>query len=258
MVFQIILLLAAAAFFVATALFLGRLLRYDRAPSRGGPGAMAVGSTLLLGALLSGFGLGGEASGGALVLLFVTVAASGGALLALHWGDAPLLGPVSAGFIGVVALALALHALAPGSVHAGPLPLVAILHIAATLVGYLLLAPAFVLALLYAGQAFRLKTKQEPNPRLPSLLTLESRAWRLLAVGFVLLTLGIVGGVMTGRSSGAALARPPHVMAAVGWAIYALALGRRALTGSGGIRSASALIVAFVITTGAVLLYVLR
>ncbi len=52
--------------------------------------------------------------------------------------------------------------------------------------------------------------------------------------------------------------RPQHVMAAVGWAIYAWALGRRALTGSGGVRSASALIGAFVITTGAVLLYVLR
>jgi ABC-type uncharacterized transport system permease subunit len=261
MVFSVTLLLAAAVFFVATGLSLSRLLRFERTPSRPAHGAMAVGAALLLGALLAGFGVLGEASGGPLVLLFVTLVASGGVLLALHWGDAPLVGPVSAGFIGVVALALALHALTPGPVARGPLPLVTILHIAATLVGYLLLAPAFVLSLLYVGQAFRLKTKQGPNPRLPSLVTLERRAWRLLALGFVLLTAGIVGGIVTGASREAspeALLRPQHVMASVGWLIYAAALARRALTGSGGVRSASALIVGFVVTTGAVMLYVLR
>ncbi len=261
MVFSVTLLFAAAAFLVATALFLTRLLRFERAPSRAAHGAMAVGTALLLGALLAGFGLLGEASGGPLVLLFVTLAASGGALLAPSWGDSPLLGPVSAGFIGVVALALALHALSPSPATRGPLPAVAVLHIAATLVGYLLLAPAFVFALLYAGQAFRLKTKQGPNPRLPSLMTLEGRAWRLLTIGFALLTAGIAGGVVTGASreaSAAGLLRPQHVMAAIGWGIYAVALGRRALHGSGGVRSASALIVGFVVTTGAVMLYVLR
>jgi ABC-type uncharacterized transport system permease subunit len=261
MVFSVTLLVAAALFFLATGLFLSRLLRFERAPSRLAHGAMAVGTTLLLGALLAGFGVLGEASGGPLVLLFVTLAASGGALLALRLGDAPLLGPVSAGFIGVVALALALHALAPSAPVRGALPVVTILHIAATLVGYLLLAPAFVLSLLYVGQAFRLKTKQEPNPRLPSLVTLEKRSWRVLALGFVLLTAGIVGGVVTGASrdaSAGGLLRPQHVMAAVGWLVYAAALARRALTGSGGVRSASALIVGFVVTTGAVLLYVLR
>lgn len=219
---------------------------------------MAIGTAMLLGALISGFGYGGEGEGGSLVMLFVTLAAAGGVLLALHMGDFPLVGPVSSAFIGMVALALALHALFPLPRMGGPLPLLAVLHITATFVGYLLFAPAFVLANLYVAQSWRLKTKQDPNPRLPSLMTLEKSAWRLLAIGFVLFSLGILGGTLTSAGGHGFVLRPQHVVAGLGWLIYGVALWRRFRSGWSGVRSAITLIAGFVVTTGAVLLYVLR
>jgi ABC-type uncharacterized transport system permease subunit len=256
--FIAILMLAAVAFFAATSLFLNRFVRFQRARSRAGLGAMAIGTALLLGALISGFGHGGEGEGGPLVMLFVTLAAAGGVLLALHMGDFPLVGPVSSAFIGMVALALGLHASFPLPRAPGPLPLLAVLHITATFVGYLLFAPAFVLANLYVAQSWRLKTKQDPNPRLPSLMTLEKSAWRLLAIGFVLFSLGILGGSLTRAGGHDFTLRPQHVVAAIGWLIYAVALWRRFRSGWSGVRSAITLIAGFVVTTGAVLLYVLR
>lgn len=256
--FIAILMAAAGAFFLATALFLSRIVRFQRARSESAMGAMVVGTALLLAALIAGFGRDQEIHGGAPVMLFVVLAISGAVLLTLHWGDYPLVGPVSSAFIGMVALALGLHALFPPPAAAGPLPVLAILHIAATFVGYLLFAPAFVLANLFIAQSWRLKTKQEANRRLPSLVTLERTAWRLLALGFVLFSLGIVGGVMTRPAGRAFDLRPQHVISAIGWLVYALALWRRYRFGWSGVRSAIALIAGFVVTTGAVLLYVLR
>ncbi len=252
------LLLASAAFFTATGLFLTRFVRFERARSRSAQGAMVFGTALLLAALLSAFGDATAVHPGATALLFATVAAAAGVLLTLHWGDFPLVGPVSAAFIATIALALGLHAVFPPTPITGPLPIIAVLHIAATFVGYLLLAPAFVLANLYVAQAWRLKTKQEVNRRLPSLMTLERSAWRLLALGFVLFSLGILGGALTRPGGRAFELRPQHLLAAAGWAIYAVALWRRFRSGWSGVRSAITLIAGFVVTTGAVLLYVLR
>lgn len=256
--FIAILMAAAVAFFLATALFLSRIVRFQRARSESAKGAMAIGTALLLAALIAGFTHARPESAGATVMLFAVLAVSGGVLLTLHWGDYPLVGPVSSAFIGMVALALGLHALFPPQHAVGPLPLFAVIHITATFVGYLLFAPAFVLANLFIAQSWRIKTKQEANRRLPSLVTLERSAWRLLALGFVLFTLGIVGGVLT-RPGGRELSlRPQHVISAFGWLVYAVALWRRYRFGWSGVRSAITLIVGFVLTTGAVLLYVLR
>ncbi|MFO0747610.1 MAG: cytochrome c biogenesis protein CcsA [Myxococcota bacterium] len=183
--------------------------------------------------------------------------ASTTALVAERWGDFPLLGPVTAALVAMVALALGLHDLfptppGPHTVHA-----VTIIHVAATMVGFLLFVPAFVLSTLYVAQSWRIKTKQSSNPRLPSLVTLEITSWRLLTMGFVLYTLGIVGGALSSESSSLGI-RPQHVLSAISWLIYAVALWRRYLGGWSGVRAAVTLLAGFVWTSGAVLLYVLR
>jgi ABC-type uncharacterized transport system permease subunit len=52
--------------------------------------------------------------------------------------------------------------------------------------------------------------------------------------------------------------RPQHVLAALGWGIYAHATRRRVRTGWRGRRAALELMAAFVLTLAAVLLYMMR
>jgi ABC-type uncharacterized transport system permease subunit len=259
-VFTALLIFAAVAFALATALFMHRLVRYEARPSDAAQGAMVVGSALVLAALLVGLDvLVGRHASAIVVLLFMCMAGSGGVLVILRWGDHPLIGPVAAALASVVTLALALHVAFPTPVVTGPgAGLITVLHVSATLVGYLLFAPAFVLANLFVSQSFRIKTKQLSNPRLPSLVTMERLAWRLLAVGFILYSLGIAGGLATQAQLGNLVLRPQHVVAGAGWLVYAGALYRRWTSGWSGVRAGVALIAGFVVTSGAVLLYVLR
>jgi len=256
--FVTLLLVSSAAFMVATGLFLVRLLRVEVARSASAEGVMAVATALLLGAALTGFErLGGPHGAAPLALLFVAVAASTTSLVVQRWGDFPLLGPITAALVAMVGLALALHALFPPPAGAHVMRAVTILHIAATLVGYLLFVPAFALASLYVAQSWRIKTKQTSNPRLPSLVTLETSAWRLLTLGFVLYSLGILGGALSQEGSGQGV-RPQHVLAAISWLMYGVAIARRHLQGWSGVRAAVFLLAGFVWTSGAVLLYVMR
>jgi len=257
---MVLALLGAAAllYALATGLFTTRLLRFEIGRSPFAEGAMACATAVLTGAALLAFHPSENAvHASGLAVLFIAVAASVTALVVLRWGQFPLLGPVTSAMVGTVALALALQAAFPPMDARGPVTAVTVLHISATLIGYLLFAPAFVLGNLYIGQSWRLKTKQPSSTRLPPLGTLESTAWRLLTVGFVLYTLGIVGGWISTESTHQAV-RPRHVMAALAWFIYAVALVRRFSSGWRGVRAAVALLAGFVVTSGAVLLYVLR
>lgn len=249
--------LAVFVFAVAAGLFHMRLLRYRVEPSRPAEAFMLVGAALLFSAAILGFDPTHHRAGGVTAILFVGVAATGVSLVMLRWGDFPLLGPVTSAMVGVVSLALLLHMGLPSTTPIGPITTITILHITATLVGYLLFVPAFVLGNLYLGQAWRLKTKQPSSTRLPPLVTLETSAWRLLTVGFVLYTLGIVGGWLSSEH-GIRELRPQHVVAASSWLVYAFALARRYAVNWSGPRAALALHAGFVLTSGAVLLYVMR
>jgi len=253
-----LLIASALAYFFATALFLNRLVRGEVTRRTRGEGAMVIGTALLLAAAVAGFDpSAGPHSSSGLAILFIACAASGIALVMLRWADFPLLGPVTSALVGVVALVMALHALFPAPAPTGPVRVVTILHISATMIGYLLFVPAFVLGNLYLGQSWRLRTKQPSSTRLPPIVTLEATAWRLLSVGFVLYTLGIVGGWLSSETVHQAV-RPQHVIAAISWLIYAVSLVRRYASGWRGARAAIALLAGFVVTSGAVLLYVLR
>lgn len=252
---MILLVLGAASllFGVATALFTTRLVRFELQRSTVAEGAMVIATALMLVAAVIGFE-SVHASG--LAVLFIGAVAAVTALVLLRIGQMPLLGPVTSALAGMVCLALALHLGWPDRPPPGVVGPVTILHVTATLVGYLLFAPAFVLGNLYVAQSWRLKTKQLQPTRLPPLATLEQSAWRLLTLGFVLYTLGIVGGWLSSGTNGAV--RPQHVVAAISWLVYAVALGRRYLSGWGGVRAAVTLLAGFVVTSGAVLLYMLR
>jgi ABC-type transport system involved in cytochrome c biogenesis permease subunit len=76
----------------------------------------------------------------------------------------------------------------------------------------------------FLGEHRRLKRKRRMPGQLPSLEALDRANRAALALGFPLLTLGVVSGVLWVQSSGGALlAGDPHQTASlIAWGIYAV------------------------------------
>ena len=252
---------ALVGFLTASVFYLLWVLAYRPALRRGGGLATAVGTLALAAATVAELA---TAAGPTLptpgrvilvILLGVTVAFS----LARLLRDVPLLGPALAPIATVVSFALAWRAafpLPPPAAHS--IGAVTVLHISVTIVGFLLFVPAYVLSVLFLHQEHKLKVKKHPQGRLPSLLSLEQNAWRLLFVGFPLYSLGIFLGALWQGSVEQGGVRPEHVLSLTAWLLYGYAIIQRVRTGWRGKRAAILLIGAFVATLGAVLLYMVR
>lgn len=170
-----------------------------------------------------------------------------------------IFGPVVASLLMAVAFAVAVKAMRGSlpSSDAADLGAVTLIHIGSTLLGFLLYAPAFVFAVLFLHQQDRIKRKQLGGG-FGSLLGLERHAWRLLALGFPLYSIGILLGFVWQESQQASEVRPEHVVSALSWCIYAMITYRHFRSGWRGKPAAIANIGAFSSTLGAVLLYVMR
>lgn len=253
---------AAAAFAVAAVLFVGWLLRYQQSARRGGAMATVAGTVLMVAAIaleLSSSAAPTLGQGPRVMLIVV-----GGVcllfLLTRLRSDMPLAGPVIAPLAAAATFALAVKS-GQGLVHAptGPsLGAVTILHIGATLLGFMCFLPAYVLSVLFLDQEYRLRTKKTPLSSLPSLLKMEQLAWRLVYVGFPLFSVGILLGLVWSERSATLEIKPQHLLAATAWAIYGYATARHLKTGWRGRRAALTLMAGFVVTLAAVLLYTMR
>ncbi|PKN59152.1 MAG: hypothetical protein CVU56_02165 [Deltaproteobacteria bacterium HGW-Deltaproteobacteria-14] len=255
-----LLIAASIGFIVATFVYVTRIVRNDVAVPRAGNVIMALATAALGGAAVAGLvgeGAGHIPTGPEIVLLVTFVFAILG-LVGQSVAKVAIAGPVTAAIVGVVtfAILLKLEVAAPLPVPSG-MRAVTIVHISATILGFLLFTPNFVLSVLFAGQVYRLKTKQLSNLRLPSLITLENHAWRLLFVGFPLYTVGILLGAIW-QDSVASGVQPRQVFAALSWCVYAFTIYRRLVSGWRGTRAAVTLIFAYTLSLGAVLLYSLR
>lgn len=248
-----LLALAALAYLLAAALSLTGLVRAHLQPARKAQWFTLGATILLLSSALSPEGLHSTS----FAVTFLTVAAAGSVFVIQRWGDYPVLVPTISALACAVSSAATLHEVFPADFRQSPATMVTVMHIGATMVGYLLFLPAFILANLYLSQSWRMRTKQGLSAKLPPLMTLESFAWRLLSVGFVLFTLGILGGVITGDPSTRTL-RPQHVLGTLAWLVFFGSLLGRALVGWRGVRAAVTLLIGFSLTTCVVLLYVFR
>lgn len=257
-----LLMAAAASFGVAAAAFLAWLVRYDERWRGRGAWATFFGTLLLLGASVVELAVSPEPTLplGPRVLLLLIFGVSAVFLTSRLHRDLPLAGPVVAPLAAAMTFALAIKA------GRGPLPdpgtvmgAVTALHIGATLLGFLLFAPAYVFSVLFLGQEYHLRSKTRGSARLPSLLGSEQLAWRLVYVGFPLYSIGVLLGFVWQERAGVHVAwQAEHVLAAISWGLYAYLTGRRLKTGWRGRQSALVMQVAFVTTLAAVMLYVMR
>ena len=255
------LLASATAFALSSASFLTWLLRQDERARRGGAQAILLATGLLMVATGLEFSQDSGMSAGFRGLLATTLVASFLCLF-LGFGRRLLLaGPIWAPLAAATLCALGIKALGGVEDVSGTTELgtVTVIHIGATLLGFLLFIPAHVLALLFLNQEYHLRAKTRPASALPSLLRLERAAWQLVYIGFPLFSIGILLGFVWQESAGTGLTmQPQHLFAALGWSIYAHATWRRVRTGWRGRRAALELIGAFVLTLAAVLLYTMR
>lgn len=156
-------------------------------------------------------------------------------------------------FLGVAFAALRLpDAGAATTVGSGSVPHA---HVVLASAGFALLGLAGLCGALFLAEHHRLKRRALPGAGLPSLEALD-RAGRLaLAVGFPLLTLGVITGAMwVYAAHGAALTGSLHEVAALlAWAVYALLVFQRFAAHPGARRCAVSALAGFAVLSALVL-----
>lgn len=136
------------------------------------------------------------------------------------------------------------------------------LHIAVNVLGIVSFALAFSVAVAYLIQERLLRQKKIGGlfRRLPALDRLDVLANRLVAIGFVLLTAGIVSGVfwlVRGEAHGPGLSLT-QALAIVSWLVFGGVLVMRRAAGWRGQRAAIGTLVGFALTTAVLAGYLLR
>src|SRR6516225_3247564 len=122
-------------------------------------------------------------------------------------------------------------------------------HIPMVFFGYAALFIAFVAAIMYLIQERALKSKHPVRfyNWLPSLDICDDLAYRSLAIGFPLITLGIITGALWAEGAGVAWERDPKVLFSfLTWFVYLLLIFYRLIAGWRGRKAAYLYIVGFV------------
>jgi ABC-type transport system involved in cytochrome c biogenesis permease subunit len=159
-----------------------------------------------------------------------------------------------AAFLGVFFGSVGLVPRTPGEPGA---PIWASAHVLLASAGFALLGVAGAAGLLYLAQHRSLKRKQAAQGRLvlPPLEALDRVNALAVSVGFLLLSLGLVTGVLWSLDrAGRAWTSSPHANAALAaWVIYAVLVGARWLARQGATGSAQSAVAGFAILVVAVL-----
>ncbi len=136
------------------------------------------------------------------------------------------------------------------------------LHIGANVLGIAAFALAFGVSIAYVLQERQLRQKKLSGifQRLPSLDTLDMLSFRMVIVGFPLLTLGVVTGTLWAvrLDADAPPIGPTQAMGLVEWALFASLLLLRAVAGWRGRRAAIGTMLGFLIACAVLFGYVLR
>jgi cytochrome c-type biogenesis protein CcsB len=122
------------------------------------------------------------------------------------------------------------------------------IHIPVVILGYVAFFVAFAAAVLYLIQERELKSKRVFHNQLPSLEVCDDLAYRSLAIGFPLMTLGILSGALWAQKEwGVAWMGDPKILLAfLTWLIYLILIHYRLIAGWRGKKAAYLAIAGFV------------
>jgi cytochrome c-type biogenesis protein CcsB len=123
------------------------------------------------------------------------------------------------------------------------------IHTTMLILGYAALFISFAAAIMYLIQEHALKSKHSVRfyNWLPSLDICDDLAYRSLAIGFPLITLGIITGALWAQGAGYFWARDPKVVFSfLTWLVYLLLLFYRLIAGWRGRKAAYLYIVGFI------------
>jgi len=239
------------SYFVGTLAGAAHLVRPGNAARSTATIALALGFVLQAAAIVVRaleFGSFAVASFGEQIAFFTCLLAGGYLLAQLRYHLAVLgavVGPI--GFIGVLAMLVAHGEMrdVPPDLRS---PWLAV-HITLAFLGNAAFGLACLVSLVYLWQERQLKTHSVGRflRRLPPLETLDDVNFRFLTWGFILLTLGILSGVLWAELSFGRLWswEPRTIWSTIIWMIYAVLLHGRVTVGWGGRRAATLTIVGF-------------
>ncbi len=121
------------------------------------------------------------------------------------------------------------------------------IHTPFVFLGYAALFIAFSAAIMYLIQERELKSKHPMRFRLPSLEVCDELAYKSLAIGFPLITLGIISGALWAQASAGQWARDSKVLFSfLTWFVYLLLIHYRLIAGWRGKKAAYLAIVGFI------------
>ncbi len=125
-----------------------------------------------------------------------------------------------------------------------------VVHVASCLIGYASFTLAFITAVIYIVHEKMLKSKRVSvsHSHLPALSALDSLAYKLVSIGFPMLTLGIVTGALWAQSAWSSYWHwdPKETWSLVTWLIYAAYLHVRIVQGRQGKWSNRLLVIGFI------------
>jgi cytochrome c-type biogenesis protein CcsB len=121
------------------------------------------------------------------------------------------------------------------------------IHIPVVILGYVAFFVAFAAAVLYLIQERELKAKRVFHNQLPSLEVCDDLAYRSLAVGFPLMTLGILSGALWAQAQDkwGGWGDPKILITFLTWLIYLILIHYRLIAGWRGKKAAYLSIVGF-------------
>ncbi len=174
-------------------------------------------------------------------------------LIIEHWRDAQAIGAVALPLIFFLVLGAALaigRSDAAASERAAEMDLAWLLvHVLPAILSYATFLLAFSSGIMYLVHARLLKTKRLGGAQsaLPSLETLDGLSYRLVAFGFVMLTIGIGTGVVWyGRAWGGWGWLQAEIGPLFTWAVYAAYLHARMVAGWHRARAMWLLVIGFI------------
>ena len=123
------------------------------------------------------------------------------------------------------------------------------IHVTLAFLGDAAFALAFAVSIMYILQDYQLKARKFGSTfrKLPSLEVLDAINHRIITIGFLLLTLGMITGAIWARSTFGSYLQgdPKEIWSIITWVIYAALLHGRLTVGWRGRRSAIMAIVGF-------------